>query len=132
MTRFAIDASTALRLIEDEREVDERHALVGPALLRSDALAALYRAVREGRLDEKTGRARLEGIAALKIRLLGDRVSRANAWKVAARLDWGDTRPAEYLAVALLQADAFIPGEAVLASAAHGIVPVADYEALFR
>src|SRR5262245_31709673 len=81
MTRFAIDSATALRIVEDGREVAEAHSLVGPSILRSHALAALYRDVREGRLDEKTGRSRLEGIAMLKIRLLGDRVSRATAWK---------------------------------------------------
>lgn len=77
MTRYAIDSGTALRLVEEGRAVSPAHALVGPAVLRSHALSALYRAVREGTLPEKEGRARLEGIAALKIRLLGDRVSRA-------------------------------------------------------
>ena len=131
MTRFAIDAVTALRILDDERDLAATHSLVGPALLRSDALASLYGDVRAGRLDEKAGRAKLESLAALKIRLLGDRVSRATAWKVAAQLGWDDTRPAEYLAVAMLQADVLVAGDPALATAAEGLVPVAAYDELF-
>lgn len=132
MTRYAIDAGTALRLVAEGRTVSAAHTLVGPALLRSHALAALYRAVREGTLPEKEGRARLEGIAGLKIRLLGDRVSRATAWKIAAQLGWEDTAQAEYLAVASLQADALIAADAALRAAAEGIVPLAEFDDLFR
>lgn len=132
MTRYAIDSSTAIRLVKDEREISSSHSLVGPGILRSDALAALYLAVRNETIDERHARAHLEGLARLKIRLLADRVSRATAWKIAARLDWDDTRPAEYLAVASLQADVLIAADATLASAAQGIVEVGNYEDLFR
>lgn len=132
MTRYAIDFGTALRLVEDGRTVSDAHSLVGPAVLRSHALAALYRQVSEGTLAETEGRARLEGIAGLKIRLLGDRVSRATAWKIASQLGWDDTTQAEYLAVATLQADAFIAADATLAAAAEGIVALAEYDDLFR
>ncbi|MDY0910689.1 hypothetical protein [Microbacterium sp. CFBP9034] len=132
MTRYAIDAATALRIIDDDRTIPGGHSLVGPALLRSEALAALYRLVRDGRLDEGAGREKLEQLAGLKIRLLGDRVSRATAWKIAAQLDWDDTSRAEYLAVGKLQADALVTQDAALAAGAEGIIPVADYEALFE
>jgi len=132
MTRYAIDSGTALRLVEEGRAVSPAHALVGPAVLRSHALSALYRAVRGGTLPEKEGRARLEGIAALKIRLLGDRVSRATAWRIASQLGWEDTAQAEYLAVAPLQAAALLAADAALAAAADGIVPLAEYADLFR
>lgn len=130
MTRFAIDARTALKIIDDERPLPASHSLVGPGLLRSDALALLHDAVRGGTLHPDLGRERLERIAGLKIRLLGDRVSRATAWKLADRLD-GDTRRAEYLAVASLQADALITDDPVLIAAAETVVPLAAYEALF-
>ena len=42
----------------------------------------------------------------LKIRVLGDRVSRATSFKLANEQGWETTFDAEYLAVTLLQADA--------------------------
>ncbi|MCR2783939.1 MULTISPECIES: hypothetical protein [unclassified Microbacterium] len=132
MTRFAIDAPTALRLLADGRPLGAGHSLVAPSVLRSHALSCLYRAVREGTLDEKLGRARLEGVAELKIRLLGDRVSRATAWKLAAQLGWEDTPLAEYLAVAVLQADALVAEDARLLAGAQGVVAVAEFEDLMK
>lgn len=131
MTRYAIDSPTALRIVEEGREVDPAHSLVGPSILRSHALAALHRAARDGSLDVKTAKARLEGIAGLKIRLLGDRVSRSTAFALARQLDWDDTALAEYLAVAKLQADSLVTDDSVLIAAADGIVPIAPYEDLF-
>ena len=40
------------------------------------------------------------------MRLLGDRVSRRTAWKIAQEQGWETTFDAEYLAVTKLQADA--------------------------
>nr|WP_300143085.1 hypothetical protein [Propionicimonas sp.] len=131
-TRFAIDALTALRLVRDEPELGMRCSLVGPAVLRSHVLSLLYREVREGLLGEREARAQLEGIATLKIRLLGDRVSRSTAWKLARQLDWDDTPLAEYLAVAVLQADALVAGDERIAAAASGIVNLATYDDLRR
>jgi predicted nucleic acid-binding protein len=67
----------------------------------------------------------------VKIRLLGDRVSRSVAWKIARQHGWNDLRDAEYLAVAKLQADALITVDEGLAARAQDIVPVADVSALF-
>lgn len=130
MTRYAIDAAVALRLVRAGSDADKRHQLVGPAVLRSHALSLLYRDVREGRLDEKRGRSQLEGLAGLKIRLLGDRVSRATAWKIAAQLGWDDTAMAEYLAVGVLQADALISDDPQLRAAAAGLLPLAPFSDL--
>jgi predicted nucleic acid-binding protein len=137
MTRYAIDAPTALRLVRDglvreDSDVADHHQLVGPVVLRSHALSILYRDVRSGALDEKTGRAHLEGLAGLKIRLLGDRVSRATAFKIARQLDWDDTAMAEYLAVASLQSDALVTEDQWLIAAADGIIAVATYADLTR
>ena len=132
MTRFAIDAAIALRLIRDGSDADRRNQLVAPSVLRSHALATLYRGVRAGEITESAGREQLEGLAAMKIRLLGDRVSRATAWKIAAGLGWNDIKDAEYLAVASLQADALVTDDDALAAAAEGIVRVAAYEDLTR
>jgi predicted nucleic acid-binding protein len=132
MTRFAIDAAAALRLIRDGVDADARHQLVGPAVLRSHVLSLLYRDAREGVITEAAGREQLEILAAMKIRLLGDRVSRATAWKIAARYGWDDIGPAEYLAVASLQADALVTEDADLIAAAEGIVPVVPFDELIR
>ncbi len=132
MTHYAIDAPTALRIIDDDREIAPAHSLVGPSPLRSHALSSLYRDVRAGRMDERDARRRLDVLASLKIRLLGDRVSRGTAFRLAAQLEWDDTPLAEYLAVATLQADALITADAALRAAAPGIVLLADYEDLFR
>jgi len=86
----------------------DEHQLVAPNILRSRALALVYREFRQGELDADPARAILDGITTLRIRLLGDRVSRAAAWRVAAQLDWDDIADAEYVAVAQLQADEFI------------------------
>jgi hypothetical protein len=74
----------------------------------------------------------LDRITAMRIRLLGDRVSRATAWKVAEQFGWDDTAAAEYVAVAQLQADAFVTLDADLADAVAGLVRVVPFEALLR
>ena len=133
MTRFAIDSATALRLVSGGRAPSPPHTLVGPAVLRTDALESLYRGVRAGRLADAEGRRLLDGVATLKIRLLGDRVSRATAWRIAGRLDADDTRQAEYLAVATLQADVLITDDPTLRAAAERIgVPLGEFDDLLR
>jgi len=124
MTRFAVDAPTALRLIREGTVLDPQHQLVAPASIRSQVMSMLYREMREGRLDERDARDQLTGLAELKIRLLGDRVSRSTAWKIAVQLDWSDIGDAEYLAVATLQADLLVTEDAALRAAANGIVAV--------
>lgn len=130
--RIAIDAEIALRLVRDGVAVPPEHGLVGPAVLRSDALVSLYRAVRAGELTDAEGRAALEGLAGLKIRLLGDRVSRATAWQLATRLGWEDPAPAEYLAVALLQSDLLVTDDPVLRAGADGVVALGTWADLVR
>lgn len=132
MTRFAIDAPTALRIVLEDRAVGPEHALVGPVVLRSHVLSSLYRQTRMGQLDDKAARAALERLAAMKIRLLGDRVSRATAFRIAGSLDWEDTALAEYLAVATLQADVLVSDDRELRRAANGLIAVDGYDALWR
>jgi predicted nucleic acid-binding protein len=130
MTRFVVDAAVALRVIRDVRQVPEKHQLVAPAVLRSEVLSLLYRMARTGALSETGARHQLDALAGLKIRLLADRVSRATAWKIASQLGWDDIGPAEYLAVATLQADALVAEDERLAD--QRLVPAATYEDLFR
>lgn len=130
MTRYAIEAPVAIRLAREKVVVPAEHQLVAPNLLRSEVLSRLYRAVRTGELSEHEGRELLDRVTTTRMRLLGDRVSRATAWSVADRLGWEDTGPAEYVAVAKLQADALVTEDAGLVRAAEGLVRVAPFEEL--
>ncbi len=132
MTRCAIDAPTAIRLLREGISVAPADQLVAPNLLRSQALSLLYRSVYSGELTEREGRDLLDAIATMRIRLLGDRVSRSVAWRVAKQLGWDDTANAEYVAVTQLQADALIAADAELAAAVAGLVDIAPFEALSR
>ncbi|MGW4946581.1 hypothetical protein ACWEOZ_33920 [Actinoplanes sp. NPDC004185] len=130
MTRYTIDAPTAIRLVRDGVPVAADHQLVAPNVLRSQALSLLYRQTRQGEIAAADARALLDGITTMKIRLLGDRVSRQTAWRVAEQLGWDDTVAAEYVAVAQLQADAFVTLDEELARQVEGVVPLAPFEAL--
>lgn len=132
MTRFAIDGGTLLRLVEHGAALGPGHALVGRGSLRSDAMALLYRDVVAGRRTEAQARAVLESVTAVKVRLLGDRVSRATAWRIARELGRDEIGDAEHLAVARLQADALVTDDPDLRAAAAGLVALAPFEDLLR
>jgi len=130
MARYVIDAPTLLHLLDNALAVDPRHQLVAPNIIRSEALQLLLLDVRRG---ERTDRAALEvheRITELKMRLLGDRVSRVTAWRIARKEDWDNLRDAEYLAVTRLQADALVTVDPVLAAKAQNVVAVAPLQAL--
>ncbi|WP_433726984.1 hypothetical protein ACQP2Y_11145 [Actinoplanes sp. CA-051413] len=130
MTRYTIDAPTAIRLVREGVTVAAEHQLVAPNVLRSQALSLLYRQTRQGEIAAADARALLDGITTMKIRLLGDRVSRQTAWRVAEQFGWDDTVAAEYVAVAQLQADALVTLDPDLARQVEGVVPLAPFEAL--
>lgn len=130
MTRYVIDAATLLHLIEAETQIDSRHQLVAPNLIRSEVLVLLLRAVRSGRLSDDVASRQLDKVAEVRMRLLGDRVSRRTAWRLAREQGWDTTSLAEYLAVTRLQADAFVTVDPAVAAVAAGLVPVAPVDEL--
>jgi predicted nucleic acid-binding protein len=132
MTRYAIDAPTLLHIVTEEVPVTPRHQLVAPNSIRSDALTLLLGQVRRGELTDKEARELHTGLTELKIRTLGDRVSRWTSFQIARERGWETTRAADYLAVAKLQADALVTVDEELARKADGIVPVLPLEALTR
>jgi predicted nucleic acid-binding protein len=132
MTRYVIGPDVALRLAQDRTLIPGEHQLLAPALLRSQLLSLLYRAVRQGELTQREADRRLNYVRALRIRLLGDRVLQNVAWKIADQLGWPDTLDAEYVALTQLQADAFVTLDPELAQAVRGLVAVAPIEALSR
>ncbi len=130
MTRYVIDAPTLLHLVAEGVEVSPEHQLVAPNIIRSQALSLLLAGVRQGDMTEAVALQRHERFTELKMRLLGDRVSRRTAWRIALDNGWETTFDAEYLAVAKLQADALVTIDAELATKADGVVPLAPVEAL--
>src|SRR5215472_4632493 len=125
MARYVIDAPTLLHLVDAGLHVDPGHQLVAPNSIRSEALELLLRDVRAGKRAEAAALQAHERITEIKMRLLGDRVSRRTAWQLARQHDWDTLRDAEYLAVTRLQADALITMDQRLASAVRDIVAVA-------
>ena len=130
MTRYVIDAPTRLAVVRDEVPVDPSHQIVAPNRVRSDALDLLYGEVRRGELTQSEARRLHERMTELKMRLLGDRVSRWTAWAIATEQGWPSMIEAEYLAVTRLQADALVTIDPGLAAAADGVVPIAPLTAL--
>lgn len=130
MTRFVIDPPTLIQLAGSGQELDTTHQLVAPNSVRSQALDLLLADVRHGGLSEGAALDLHERMTELKIRLLGDRVSRRTAWQIARQHDWDSIRHAEYLAITQLQADALIASDPELAGKAAGVVPLAQIGAL--
>lgn len=132
MTRYVIDAPTLLHMVATGVQVSSRHQIVAPNLIRSQALSLLLQAVRRGDLTEDMALQHHERLTELKMRLLGDRVSRRTAWRIAREQDWETTYDAEYLALTKLQADALVTVNPVLATKAKNLVPLVQLEALSK
>lgn len=130
MTRFVVDAGTLVHIVATGIRIHPDHQLVAPNLVRSQALSLLFARVRSGELGETEALQLHERLTELKMRLLGDRVSRRTAWRIAGEQGWDSIGNAEYLAVTRLQADALVTIDDTLARLAEGIVPVAPLTAL--
>ncbi|MFD4658478.1 type II toxin-antitoxin system VapC family toxin [Kitasatospora sp. NPDC058444] len=130
MARYVITPEVALLLVRDGAAAPAGHSLLAPTPLRSQVLSLLYGAARRGELTEREAARALDRVRTLRIRLLGDRVLQATAWRIAERLGLPDTLGAEYLALTRLQGDALVTLDPVLAAAAEGVVPVAPVEVL--
>jgi predicted nucleic acid-binding protein len=131
MTRFVIDPPTLVLLAEGGRAIDPAHQLVAPNSIRSLALDLLLQSVRANQLTQEAALALHERMTEIKIRVLGDRVSRRLAWRTAREHDWPTIRDAEYVAITQLQADALIATDPELAAKAAGLVRLAPVGELF-
>lgn len=131
MTRFVIDASTLLHVLESGRTGGPAHQLVAPASIRSKVMDLLLQKVRQGELTEPEALALHERLTETKLRLLNDRVSRRTAWDIAIQQGWDTIGDAECIALVKLQADALVTIDPHLAAAASDIIPVAGLERLF-
>jgi predicted nucleic acid-binding protein len=130
LTKFVVDSSAVLDLVSEEIEVSDEHELLAPTLLRSQTLSALHEAVQRGEIPADVARDRLTRVGRMPIRLLGDAVLRRRAWEVADQLGWTSTYDAEYVALTLLQADAFVTLDAELARSVEGVVATASIDEL--
>jgi predicted nucleic acid-binding protein len=130
VTRYVIDAATLVHIVTNAVPVDRTHQIVAPNALRSQAMSLLLAAVRRGELSDKEALKHHAQLTELKIRLLGDRVSRQTAWRIARERNWETLTEAEYVAVTKLQADALITVDDDLAAKARGIVALASLDDL--
>lgn len=130
MTRFVIDAGAILHVVSNGIEVADAHELLAPTLLRSQTLSTLHEAVHRGEISVDVAHDHLARIQGMSIRLLGDAVLRRRAFEVADELGWESTYDAEYVALTLLQADAFITQDGNLARSVEGIVETASIDDL--
>ena len=130
MARYVIDAPTLLHLVDAGLRVDPGHQLVAPNSIRAQALELLLHEVRAGRRTEAAALKAHDQLTEMKMRLLGDRVSRRTAWQIARQHGWDTLRDAEYLAVTRLQADALVTVDPTLAGTARAHVAVAAIDDL--
>ncbi|SDD06259.1 hypothetical protein SAMN04489747_0077 [Auraticoccus monumenti] len=130
MARFVIDAPTLLHVVGTPLTVHAGHQLVAPNAIRTQALALLLAAVGRGELTEREALQQHDRLTELRMRLLGDRVSRRTAWRIAREHGWDTLHEAEYLAVTRLQADALVTVDPAMAALAEGLVPLRGVEAL--
>ena len=130
MTRYVVDARTLVHIVSNGVRIHPDHQLVAPNPVRSQALSLLFEQVRCGELDEVEALRLHERLTEVKMRLLGDRVSRRTAWRIAREQGWDSIGAAEYLAVTRLQADALVTIDETLVRRAEGIVPTASLDAL--
>ena len=130
MARYVIDAPTLLYLADIGPHRAPGHQLVAPNSIRSEGLVLLLHGVRAGRRTDAAALQAHERMTEIKIRLLGDRVSRRTAWQIARQHDWDALRDAEYLAITRLQADALVTVDPRLAAVAQDAVAVASIDAL--
>lgn len=128
--RFVVHHTALLHLAESEASVAEQHELLAPSSSRSHVLSRLHEEVHHGELDAEVARERLRYIRELRLRMLGDAVMQKVAWEVADRLGWSTTYDAEYIALTILQADAFITMDEQLRSAACTEVALEPVERL--
>jgi hypothetical protein len=130
MTRFVIDAPTLLHLVAEGVPIADGHQLVAPQALRSQALDLLFAAVARGELTEREALGRHDAMTRVRIRSLGDRVSRQVAWAIAREHGLDSTTDAEYLAVTRLQADLFVSVDPATRARAEVVVPVGTIDQL--
>ena len=130
MARYVIDAPTLLHLVDAGLLVDPGHQLIAPNSVRSEALELLLRDVRAGKRTEADALAAHEQMTGMRMRLLGDRVSRRAAWRLARQHDWDTLRDSEYIAITRLQADALVTVDPRLAAIAETEVAVAAVDDL--
>ena len=132
MTRIAIDATSFVRWADSHRPIGSAHQLVAPHSLRVQSLGVLLEQVRAGVLAESHARTLHERMTRQKVRLLGDRVTRATTWSYAITDHAVDLETAEFVAIARLQADVIVAEDPRIAALASRLgVTRAPFEQLF-
>jgi len=130
VTRFVVDCGTLLRIASGEIAVAPGHTLLAPALVRSQAVSALYQSARRGEITRAEGLKRVRRVNSLQIRFLGDKVLQQTSWEVAEQLGWETTYAAEFVALTKLHAEMLVTSDAELARAVSGLVKTTSADTL--
>jgi predicted nucleic acid-binding protein len=109
MARYVVDARALLHIASTGVRIHPDHQLVAPNSVRSEAPSLLYDQVRRGELTEDEALRLHERLTEVKMRLLGDRVSRRTDWRIARDHGWDVIGDAEYIAVTLLRRTPSLP-----------------------
>lgn len=125
MTRFVPTAPAVLALARAGARAVAPHELLAPALVRSQTLSMLYEQVQRGVLEEQEAKRLLLVVTEMRIRLLGDRSLKEEAWRTARQLGWPDTYLAEYVGLARLKSATLVTNDPLLADELAGFVEVA-------
>ena len=130
MTRFVIDASSALYLASAERAVPPQHELHAPPLVHSEAMSALHEAAWRGDVDPEIALGHLERLRMLPIVVHLDEDVPAEAWALADQFGWAKTYDAEYVALARALDCALLTLDARLVRGVRGLIMTASFDAL--
>lgn len=76
MARYVLDPRALLQVVSTGMAIHPEHQLVAPNSVRSEALSLLYEQVGRGALTEDEALRLHDRLTEVKMRLLGDRVSR--------------------------------------------------------
>lgn len=130
VARYVIDAATLLHVLDRGARFGDAHRLVAPNAIRSAVLEMMLADVRSGQRDAAAVLEIHERLTEVPMRLLGDRVSRRTAWRIACEHENMSLRDAEYVAIARLQADGLVTIDPALAALAAPLVPLAPLSAV--
>lgn len=122
--RLVVDASIVVQacLAADAFAPLERHELVGPPLVLSEALSVLHESAWRGDISPALAAVARDRLRDAPVKILSPDGLAAEAWQIADALGWAKTYDAEYIALARLLACPFVTIDARLARGAGHLV----------
>jgi predicted nucleic acid-binding protein len=130
LTRFVIDASTALYLASADRGVPSGHELHAPSLMHSEAMSALHEASWRGDVAPEIALGHRDRLLQLPVTVHGDEGNLIEAWSLTDRFGWAKTYDAQYVALAHSLGCALLTLDARLVRGVRGLIATASFDAL--